>query len=146
MIDRDILYLKKQNRSTEVYCKNGYQTVLEHTLERVLDMYCLQDLTTLEGRIKAIQKVYHIKKQIPIYLSEELILIQTTNKKEIDNIYINSCNIIDIIKDKQNTKIIFCDSSELLVDKPIHLIEKYIQKSFQIKKSNQIISEKGKRK
>lgn len=146
MIDRDILYLKKKNRSTEIYYKDGFQTVLEHTLERVLDMYCLQDLTTLEGRIKAIQKVYHIKKQIPIYLSEELILIQTTNKKEIDNIYINSCNIIDIIKDKQNTKIIFCDSSELIVNKPIHLIEKYIQKSFQIKKSNQIISEKGNRK
>lgn len=136
MIDRDILYLKKQNRSTEIYCKNGLQTIMNHTLERVLEMYCLRDLTTLEGRIKAIQKIYHIKKQIPIYLSEELILIQTTNKKEIDNIYINSCNIIDMMKDKQNTKIIFCDDSVLVVHKPYHLIKKYIQKSFQIKKSN----------
>ena len=47
------------------------------------------------------------------------------NKKENDNIYINVCNIIDIIKDNNNTIIIFIDKSLLRVNKPYHLIQKW---------------------
>ncbi len=134
MIDSDILYLKKSNRSTILYLKNNLKKEIDETLENVLNQYCLKDLTTLEGRTKAISKIYHIKKQIPIYLSNKLILIQIKNKKEIDNLYINSYNIIDIVKDENKTIIIFSDLSEILVNHPMHLIKKYYDFSMGIRK------------
>lgn len=134
MIDSDILYLKKSNRATIIYLKNNVVKEVDKTIEVFLNQYCLKDLTTLEGRIKAISEVYHIKKQIPIYLSNQLILIQTANKKEIDNLYINSYNIIDIVKENNCTIIYFNDLSKIELKKPSHLIQKYYDISMRIKK------------
>lgn len=134
MIDSDILYLKKGNRTTWIYQKNDMVQEVSQTIEKFLNQFCLKDLTTLEGRIKAISEVYHIKKQIPIYLSNQLILIQIANKKEIDNIYINSYNIIDMIKDNNNTVIYFSDGSKIQIEKAYHLIKKYYNRSLKIRK------------
>lgn len=134
MIDADILYLKKGNRTTVIYQKNNMVQEVSQTIEKFLNQFCLKDLTTLDGRIKAISEVYHIKKQIPIYLSNQLILIQIANKKEIDNIYINSCNIIDIIEDNKNTIIYFNDWSKIQIKKSYHLIKKYYNRSLKIRK------------
>lgn len=87
-MDLDILYLKKGNRSTTIKLKNNQEILINNTLKEVLNNYCLKDLTTIEGRMKAISQVFNIRKHIPIYLSENLVLIPTKNKKEIDNIYI----------------------------------------------------------
>ena len=61
-------------------------------------------------------------------------MIQTSNKKEIDNIYINSYNIVEMVKDKKQTIIIFIDHSFLKIDKPYHLMKKYYDLSLKIKK------------
>ncbi len=134
MVDSDILYLKRSNRAVIVYLKNHQQEEINQPLEVFLNQYCLKDLTTLDGRMKAISTIYHLRKQIPIYLSNQFILIQTKNKKEIDNLYINSYNIIDIVKDYNHTIIYFNDSSKIEVDKPSHLIQKYYDISMKIKK------------
>lgn len=133
MIDSDILYLKRSNRATVIYLKHNVIKEVNQTIEVILNQYCLKDLTTLEGRIKAISEVYHIKKQIPIYISKQLILIQTANKKEIDNLYINSYNIIDIVKEHNHTIIYFNDSSKIELKKPSHLIQRYYDLSMKIK-------------
>ena len=106
MINKDVLYLKKANRSTIIKYKNQDEIVINLLLEKLLDFALREDLTTLKGRLEATSKVYRIFKHVPIYLKENIILIQTNNKKEIDNIYINSYNIVEMVKDKKQTIII----------------------------------------
>ena len=130
MINKDVLYLKKANRSTIIKYKNQDEIVINLLLEKLLDFA----LTTLKGRLEATSKVYRIFKHVPIYLKENIILIQTNNKKEIDNIYINSYNIVEMVKDKKQTIIIFIDHSFLKIDKPYHLMKKYYDLSLKIKK------------
>ena len=134
MINKDVLYLKKANRSTIIKYKNQDEIVINLLLEKLLDFALREDLTTLKGRLEATSKVYRIFKHVPIYLKENIILIQTNNKKEIDNIYINSYNIVEMVKDKKQTIIIFIDHSFLKIDKPYHLMKKYYDLSIKIKK------------
>lgn len=125
---------KKANRSTIIKYKNQDEIVIDLLLETLLDLTLREDLTTLKGRLEATSKVYHIFKHVPIYLKENITLIQTNNKKEIDNIYINSYNIIEMVKDKKQTIIVFIDHSFLKIDKPYHLIKKYYDLSLKIQK------------
>lgn len=134
MVNKDVLYLKKANRSTIIKYKNQDEIVIDLLLETLLDLTLREDLTTLKGRLDATSKVYHIFKHVPIYLKENITLIQTNNKKEIDNIYINSYNIIEMVKDKKQTIIVFIDHSFLKIDKPYHLIKKYYDLSLKIQK------------
>ena len=132
MVNKDVLYLKKANRSTIIKYKNQDEIVIDLLLETLLDLTLREDLTTLKGRLEATSKVYHIFKHVPIYLKENITLIQTNNKKEIDNI--NSYNIIEMVKDKKQTIIVFIDHSFLKIDKPYHLIKKYYDLSLKIQK------------
>ncbi len=138
MLNKDILYLKKSNRATLLYFKNNKVEEVPYTLEKLLDNYCYQDLTTYEGRIEAIKKVYHISKHVPIYLSENIVLIQSKNKKELDNIYINSYNILDMIEDNNKTQITFSDNSVILLNVKYHLLKKYYDLSLKIKKQHSV--------
>ena len=81
-----------------------------------------------------ILSVYHIKKHVPIYLSKYIVLIQSRNKKELNNIYINSYNILDMIEDNSKTIILFSDNSTYTVDTKYHLMKKYYDLSLKIKK------------
>lgn len=135
MINKDILYLKKSNRSTIIKYLDKNEIVIDRLFEDILDEALEKDLTTLKGRLESTSRVYHIFKHIPIYLQEDIILIQTANKKQIDNIYINSYNILDIKeKSKDYTIIIFVDDSSLEINKPYRLVKKYYDLSFKIKK------------
>lgn len=135
MIDKNILYLKKINQLTLIKNIGFDEIVLKDKFVDIINSCLLKDLTTLKGRLDATIKKYNIHKNVPIYITEDIILIQTHNKKENDNIYINVCNTIDILKDNNNnTIIIFVDKSLLRVNKPYHLIKKYYDLSLKIGK------------
>lgn len=135
LINQDILYVKKANRGVVIKKLNQPEITINLLLEDLLNQALLKDLTTLEGRIQAISLSYHIYKHIPIYLTNNLILMPTNNKKQIDNIYINSYNIIDMVtKNKDETIIIFFDNSQILINRPYHLIKKYYDISLKIRK------------
>lgn len=127
-----IKYLKKLNRATGVYfLDNQFETINEN-INILLNRICLQSFTTLKGRVEAINQIYGFYKNVPIYLNNNLILFNTSNQKDLDNIYINSINIIDIHKDENGTKIIFCDYSQLRINKNYCLIKKYYQRCLHI--------------
>ena len=64
MINKDILYLKKSNRSTIIKYKNQSEIEVNKLIDELLNDYLLNDLTTLRGRLDAISRVYHIYKHI----------------------------------------------------------------------------------
>ena len=132
MINTDILYLRKFYDKTYIKKTDSCEFVINQDICELFDNYLLNQLTTLKGRLDAIKKVYHINKNIPVFLDNNLVFIQTFNKKQHENIYINVHRIIDMIKDKENTIIIFEDESKLLVEKPLHIIKKYYNNSLKI--------------
>ena len=61
MLNVDVLYLEKNNRSTNIVYSNNKITI-EQTIPNILNEACLRSLSTLEGRIKATKQVYKINK------------------------------------------------------------------------------------
>ncbi len=132
MLTKDILYLKKNNHITIIKESFKKEVKINKDIYDLFDEYLLSHLTTLKGRLDAIKKVYHINKNIPVYLDYNLVFIQIFNKKQTHNIYINICRIIDMIKDNDNTIIVFDDGSKLEIDKPYHILKKYYNNSLKI--------------
>lgn len=132
MLTSDILYLKTTNHTTIIKKSLQNEFKVDIDIYDLFDKYLLKYLTTYKGRVDATSKVYHIKKNIPVYLDYNLVFIQIFNKKQYNNIYINICKIIDMIKDKDNTIIVFDDGSKIIIDKPYHILKKYYNNSLKI--------------
>lgn len=131
-MDKTILYLEKGNRSTIIHYINNEVNEIDILLERYLNNLCLNDLTTLSGRINAIKEKYHIVKNVPIYIKDDLVLFPTSNKKNYSNIYLNSVYIKRIIPQEEKTKIIFYDNQSLIIDKNYHTIKLSYEKCLKI--------------
>lgn len=132
MINTDILYLRKFYHDTYIKYKDCDEICVNDDVDVLFEKYLLNQLTTLKGRLDATKKVYRINKNIPVFLDNNLVFIQIFNKKQHNNIYVNVHNIIDMIKDKENTIIIFEDETKLVIDKPLHIIKQYYKKSLKI--------------
>lgn len=131
-MDKTILYLEKGNRSTIVHYINNEVEELEILLDRYLNNLCLDYLTTLSGRVNAIKEKYHIVKNVPIYISENLVLFPTSNKKHYSNIYLNSIYIKKIQPQEDKTTIIFYDNQSIQIDKNYHTIKLSYEKCLKI--------------
>lgn len=132
MLNSDIIYLKKYYDQILINYINNVEYVVNKKIDDLFDEMLLHHLTTYKGRIEATKKIYHISKNIPIYIDYNLVFIQIFNKKQYNNIYINICRIIDMIKDGEDTIIVFDDGSTIRIAKPYHLLEKYYNNSLKI--------------
>jgi competence transcription factor ComK len=104
--NKDILYIKKGNRETIIYTSDK-EIVSQENIYKIFDDWCLVSLTTYEGRIEAIKKIYQIKKLVPIYINQDLMLFPIENRKSVENIYINVTKITKICDIDNKTKIFF---------------------------------------
>lgn len=132
----DILYIKRGNRSTIIYCANGKLYEIPINIDNYFNNLCLNELTTLTGRMNAIKLKYHIIKNVPIYINKQLVFFPSNNTKSIDNIYINSIYIKFIENMDSKCRIIFFNNQELIVDNSYNIIKNKYEKCIKIK--NQI--------
>jgi competence protein ComK len=129
---KEILYIKQGNRETIIYTTNNIIHISK-TIENVFDEWCIDTLSTYKGRLDAIKKKYHLKKQVPIYINTDLMIFPIKNKKDIDNIYINALNILNIDADINGFAVIKFINNELLkIEKEHKIIEKYFLKTMSI--------------
>lgn len=129
---KEILYIKQGNRETIIYTLNKVVHISK-TIESVFDDWCIETLSTYKGRIEAIKKKYHLKKQVPIYINKEVMLFPIKNKKDFDNVYINALNILMIDEDKNGfSKINFINDKHLIIEKEYKTIQKYYEKAISI--------------
>lgn len=129
--NKDILYLKQGNRETIIYTIKE-KIVIREPIEKVINKWCLDSLTTYQGRLDAIKQKYRLKKLVPIYIDKELMLFPIDNKQKLDNVYINSLNILEIDKLANQTKIVFKNKEYLIIDKKYQLINNYYQRCLKI--------------
>ena len=71
---KEILYIKQGNRETIIYTINKVMHISK-TIENVFDEWCIDTLSTYKGRLDAIKKKYHLKKQVPIYINNDLMIL-----------------------------------------------------------------------
>ena len=113
--NNEILYIKQGNRESIIYYLDD-KNKKEGVLTNLLNKWCLEELTTYKGRMEAIREKFHLRKYVPIYINEELMLMPTTTKNDIDIIYINIVNILKIEKNDNKSKIIFKNRKELILN------------------------------
>ncbi|MBQ8293101.1 MAG: competence protein ComK [Bacilli bacterium] len=129
--NKEILYIKQGNRESIIYNLNQ-KIIIDKTLTNLLNEWCLEELTTLDGRMEAIKTKFHFKKFVPIYINKELMLMPTKGKKDIDNIYVNIVNILGVDKLDKKAVIRFRNQTKLIVDIEYQKLKKYYERSLKI--------------
>lgn len=129
--NKNILYITQGNRETIIHTIDE-KIVVRDSLEKLIDKWCINYLTTYKGRLDAIKQNYHLKKLVPIYINKDLMLFPIDNKKSIDNIYVNIINIQDITDMLENTKLIFKNQEYIIVNKKYQLVKTYYHRCLKI--------------
>ena len=132
MLDVDVLYLIKNSNSTNIV-KVRENLIVNETINNLINLTCLEFLTTLEGRIKAIKQVYKISKFVPIYIKDGLILQPIYSNKNWKQIYINICNIKKVNKVNDQTVITFINEKTIYLDISYERMKRYLKKCLKIK-------------
>lgn len=132
MLDVEVLYLIKNSYSTNIV-KVREEVIVNDTINNVINQTCLEFLTTLDGRIKAIKQVYKISKFVPIYINDGLILQPIYSNKSWKQIYINICNIKKVNKVNDHTVITFINEKTLYLEISYERIKRYLKKCLKIK-------------
>ena len=133
-MDKTILYIDKINGVTNIHYIDDQNEIVSVSPIKYLNSLCLNELTTLQGRIDAIKINFNIVKNVPIYIKENLVLFLTTSRNKIDNMYINSIYIKHIIDEKDKTRIVFYDDQFVLVKNSYNTIKNNYEKCLKIKK------------
>lgn len=130
--NQEILYIKQGNREILIHTSKE-KIRIDLRLDKLFDKWCLEELTTYKGRMEAIRKKYQLKKLVPIYINKHLMFFPTNPKKDINNIYINPLNILEIVRDVENkTIVVFKNKEKLFIDKDFESINRYYQRSLNI--------------
>lgn len=132
-MEKSILYIEKLD-NTIVHYINKESESFSISILKYLDSLCLKNLTTLEGRLDAIKYNFNIVKNVPIYITENLVLFATHNKRNSQNKYINSIYVKSIEKVDSAIKIEFYDGEFVLVKNSYHIIKNNYEKCLKIKK------------
>ena len=133
-MDKTILYIDKINGFTNIHFINGQVDEIKESPLKYLNNLCLKELTTLNGRLEAIKINFNIVKNVPIYITDNLVMFSTHNRYKSDNIYINSVYVKHILCEKDKTKIVFYDDQFVLLENKYNIINNNYEKCLKIKK------------
>lgn len=79
-------------------------------VKKIFEELCLRELTTLEGRIDAVRKLYGYKYNVPVYVNEEMLFFKICGNKIH---WLNFSQVASIIKTKHGTDFVFKDGTVL---------------------------------
>lgn len=130
----NLLYIKENHYQIVLYYDDG-KIHKESDLQKYLHTLCLQEYTTLKGRIEAVKEVFGFKYNIPIYINEKVIFVKIPQEEY--NLWINVYNIVSINKvDQYNTRIVFTNNFSLIVIMNKNRLVSIIKKGQMIKNKN----------
>ncbi|QVK21687.1 competence protein ComK [Mycoplasmatota bacterium] len=84
----EIVFIKRVYEGIKVYYDQKVN-VLDVSIYKFLNDICIDNLSTYKGRIDAIKRKYNIKSLVPLYVSEDCLLIPTTSIRNYECIWIN---------------------------------------------------------
>lgn len=82
----------------------------------IIKSYCLKELFTYEGYIKAIKSLFGDVQLIPVVINSNNIFIPTKRVRDYDNIWINISAVILIEEKNSQTTLTFKDYQKLTIN------------------------------
>ena len=109
-------YVKRQN--TGILVKDEYkEKILNIGVKGYLNSLCMENLSTFDGRKKAIGKLLGQKSNIPIYINNNIFVYPTKSLREYDMYYINYYEVLSVKKiDDSNTLFVFKNLEEVSIN------------------------------
>jgi len=127
-----ILYIEKLGSFSIIHYINGDEKINVSLLQYLNDL-CLKELTTLDGRIKAIKQSYKIIKNVPIYISEDKVFFNVEKLTASNNLLINTKFVKAVEPLENKCKIIFYNNLSIIINKEYQVIRNKIEKCLKIK-------------
>ncbi|HEY8395746.1 MAG TPA: competence protein ComK [Bacilli bacterium] len=103
-----LYFIETENGATQVSTDDTKKFGIPVT--KIFEQLCLQELTTLKGRIDAVKKLFDYKYNVPVFVNSDLLFFKVRDEKIY---WINFVQISSIIKTKIGTDFAFKDGTLL---------------------------------
>ena len=118
-------YIKRCMTGVEVIDQEN--SVVEKSLKGYLNTLCLENGSTYQGRIDSMKYINDTRGLVPLFVSSDIVLLYTKNIREYDVILVNCAWILSLIEvDKSQTKVVFDDMDEIVLDVSINKLKRQI--------------------
>ncbi len=87
--------------------------IVNKKVNKCIDELCINFLSTMQGRIKSLQKKFGLKYNVPIYINENNILFKIMDNHKI---YWINYLLVDKIYKSDKIMIIFKNSDKIVID------------------------------
>lgn len=125
-----ILYIKQTEQGTKIYQKKHTLTVQKTSLSMIKDL-CMSHLFTYEGYLKACKRIFHVTQLVPVYLSEDIMMIPSGRVRDYETIWINAAAVIDAEDYNNQTRLTFINQEKLIIHMSFY---KYLRAKHVLKK------------
>lgn len=117
-------YIKRNNVGIIVKDENQ-EYCINIGIKNHINNLCMENLSTFDGRRKAVIKLLNQRNNIPIYIDSKRFLYPTKSLREYDMLYINYYSVLSFkMIDAMNTLFIFNNLDELVVNVSVNKIVK----------------------
>ena len=117
-------YLKRHNKGIIIKDESS-EYLVSSGIKKYLNNLCMNNLSTFDGRRKAIVKLLEQKDNIPIYIDSNNFVYPTKSLREFDMIYINYFEVLSYKEIAyKKTLIVFKNLEYLVVDIDMKRIER----------------------
>jgi len=121
-------YVSRNNVGIHLVSKSEERS-LNIGIKKYIDSLCMKNMSTYDGRKIAAKKILNIKSNIPIYISNKIILYPTKSIREFDTVFINYFEVLSVKQiNGTMTLFTFTNLEELIVEVNIKKILKQHEK------------------
>lgn len=124
----EIFYIKVENNN-EIYVLTNTISKINISWKRYIEKLCIDNLSTLDGRIKAVKRKYGWIKHTPIYVNNDLVLFYINALKDTNNYFINVKKIVNVEGNERSTHITFVNNEKIVLNVAYQKIKSYYKKA-----------------
>jgi len=128
-MDQETLFFEEKSNQT-VETKVNQTVIHDQTVRKIFESICLSRLTTLQGRILAVQKQFGYRYNAPVYLGPGMIFFRIRTD---DSVYwINGEQTVFVRGEGPTTVISFRGGKTLWIEKPPKTVRGAYEKALEI--------------
>lgn len=118
-----IYYLTNHLDKTKIIYENK-EEVIDKSLKQVINDLCKKHLVDIKGYLKISRNIFNFKYNMPLFLSNNILLFNIFNIKNYDNIWINYHSLNGYYYEYNKIVFIFKNMSKLEVDTSLNKIDR----------------------
>ena len=131
IINNKTIAILKNNNKTIIYDVDNIR-VINKNIKRVLDENCSFYGSSLSGRKKSAKNILNIHYKVPIIVKEDVILLQVSNIRNKECLFLVLNKIVDYKLENQKLKIICINKQVFLINISKNSFEKMLINSIKL--------------